>query len=250
MAGLICAGNVQIAILNEDGSSKGFMPVKNTVQLQIANGDNNEKTRVSKQIESFGQALDTVYTPGASVLTIGVDEHDADIAGMSFRGEVTQITRAAQTAVKATVAFAAAGTWFPISEGAYNLTDVAVKALDDEGEEGAGLVLDKDYKLDAEGGMIMKVVGGAAGDSVEVTFSAPAQTGVRVTPGTKPTLRARIYGKMKNLATGKFIYVNIPEAALYPSSEVDFLADSFAVATFGGPIKSVDGKPPFTVDYL
>jgi len=250
MSGLICAGDVQIAILNDDGSFKGFMPVKNTVQLQIANGDNNEKTRVSKQIASFGQALDTVYTPGASVLTIGLDEHDADIAGMSFRGEVTQITRAAQNGVKATVALPASGLWLPVADGAYNLTAVSVKALDDQGEEGAALELNKDYKLDAESGMIMKIEGGAAGGEVEVTYSAPAQSGVRVTPGTKPTLRIRVYGKMKNLATGKFIYINIPEAAVYPSTEVDFLADSFSVATFGGPIKSVNGAAPFTADYL
>jgi len=250
MPGLICSGNVQIAILDDDGAFKGFMPVKNTVQLEIANGDNNEKTRVSKQIESFGQALDTVYTPGASVLTIGVDEHDADVAGMSFRGEVTKITRAAQTDVSITVALPTAGTWLPIGDGNYNMTAVSVKALDEEGVEGATLVLDQDYRLDAAGGMIMKIEGGAATDSVKVKYSAPAQTGLRVTPGTKPTLRIRVYGRMKNLANGKDIYVNIPEAAVYPSTNVDFLADSFAVATFGGPIKSVDGKPPFTVDYL
>mgnify|MGYP001092139578 FL=1 len=55
---------------------------------------------------------------------------------------------------------------------------------------------------------------------------------------------------MKNMANGRQIILNIPDASLFPSSPVDFLADEFAVASLGGTMKSVNGADPYTIDYL
>jgi hypothetical protein len=81
-----------------------------------------------------------------------------------------------------------------------------------------------------------------------VTFSAPARSGQRVTAGTQQVLLIAVYGRMRNLATGKDIIVDIPQASVYPTTASDMLKDDFAVSTFAGPIKVVDGAAPFWMD--
>jgi len=245
MPGLICSGNVNIAILNADGTNKGYMPVKNTVQLEIAQGDANTKTRESRMIDNYGAALDSVNAPAASTLTVGVDDFDAQIAGMSFRGDVTKVTTAIQTDVKVDVAFPASDVWFPIVKGAYKVTDVEVTAT---GSGGQVYVEGTDYKLDAAGGMILKPTGSAIADTASVTFSAPARSVQRITAGTQQVLLIAVFGRMRNLANGKDIIVDIPQASVYPTTAVDMLKDDFAVSTFGGPIKAVDNGAPFWMD--
>ena len=153
MSGLLCSGNVQIALLGDDGTFTGYMGVKNTVKLEIASADSNEKTRNSKMIENFGVPLDTVYAPGADKLTIDLDEHDADIAGLCFRGTVQTLTAAAIVAQEVSVPVVK-GVWQPIQAGAYGLTDVAV--VEDTVTDPATYTLGTDYQLDAAGGMIRK----------------------------------------------------------------------------------------------
>lgn len=248
MSGLLCAGNIQIALLGDDGSFTGYMGVKNTVKLAIAQADNNEKTRSSKMIENYGQALDTVYAPGADKLTIDLDEHDADIAGMAFRGTVADLIASALAAQVVTIDVIK-GVWLPIKAGAYNLTDVIV--IEDTVTDPQTYALGTDYKLDAAGGMIFIDPDGTIdGTTLKITISAPAIAGKRVTPGTKTTLRARIFGRMKNMATGRPLIVTVPDASLYPASDVDFLADAFAVHSLAGTMKAIDGQPPYLIDYL
>ena len=248
MSGLLCSGNVQIALLGDDGTFTGYMGVKNTVKLEIASADSNEKTRNSKMIENFGVPLDTVYAPGADKLTIDLDEHDADIAGLCFRGTVQTLTAAAIVAQEVSVPVVK-GVWQPIQAGAYGLTDVAV--VEDTVTDPATYTLGTDYQLDAAGGMILFPEGTTiTDDHVNVTISAPAIAGKRVRPATRTTLRCRIFGRMKNMANGRQIILNIPDASLFPSSPVDFLADEFAVASVGVTMKSVNGADPYTIDYL
>lgn len=246
MSGLLCSGLINVGLLNDDDSFAGFMPVKNTVKLEIANGDSNEKTRLSKMIPTYGAALSTVYTPGPSTLAIDVDDHDADIAGMAFRGAVAPVSVVAGSNQAATVTLAV-GLYVPIKEGAYNLTNVVVKDPDDPTTTFTPNV---DYILDAESGMIRKLAGGQAGETVDVTFSAAAYTALELTPNVKQTVNARIQGRLKNLDNGKDIFLTIPKVALYPSSPVDWLSSDFAVSSFGGPILSLDGQAPFKVRFI
>lgn len=246
MSGLLCSGNVNIAILDDDGSFKGFMPVKNTVELKFTQGDSNEKTRVSKMKGDFGQALDTVFSPGADSLSISIDENDADVAGMAFRGTVAKVDVAAGTSQTAVVDVFA-GLYVPISATAYNLTNVTVKDPDDPDTT---FILGVDYDLDAESGMIRKLAGGQLGEKASVSFSYPAYSAMEVSPGVKQTINLRIIGRMKNLANGKDIFVNVPKVAAYPTSEVDWFSEDFVVTQLGGKIQSVNGQKPYTVRYV
>lgn len=246
MSGLLCAGNVQIALLNDDGSNKGYLGIKNTVSLAIANGDSGEQVRKSKMIDSFGQALDTVYAPGAPTLTVEVDDIDADTIGMSFRGDVADLSLPAITAQEVDLTVTP-GIWFPLAPLGYQVTNVGVK--DSTGT--TSYVLGTDYQLDADGGMIYIIPGGTiVAGPIKATISALAVTGKRVTPATKTALRVGIRGRMKNLANGKFLNLVVPDSTLYPGEAVDFLSGNFAVNKLTGPIRTVVGQPPFTVDYI
>lgn len=246
MSGLLCAGNVNIALLKDDGTFAGYLPVKNTVELGLNPGAVEAQVRKSKMIDNFGQNLDTVNIPGGPTLTISVDDIDADTVGMQFRGDVDTLNLPAITAQESTLTVTP-GLWFPLAAAGYTVTAVGVK--DAAGvtsfEEGA------DYTLDAAGAMIYIVPTGTivAGD-IKVTLSAVAVQGKRISPATKSALRVSVRGRMKNLATGKFVIVNVPDASVAPGEDVDFLSGNFVVNKMTGPIRTAPGQAPYTVDFL
>lgn len=246
MSGLLCSGNVQIALLNDDGTNVGYLPVKNTVELSLNPGAVNTIERVSKQIDNLGQNLDTVNIPGGPMLGISVDDVDADTIGMQFRGDVSTLTLPAITAQDVTLDVAP-GIWFPLAPPGYNVTGVGVK--DSTGT--TTYTLGTDYQLDAEGAMIYIVPGGTiVAGTIKATISAVAVTGKRVTPATKASLRIGVRGRMKNLATGKFVIINVPDATVSPGEAIDFLSGAFTVNKMSGPIRTLPGQAPYTVDFL
>lgn len=246
MSGLLCSGNVQIALLNDDGTNKGYLGVKNTIELSLNPGAVNTIDRTSKMIETLGQNLDSVNVPGGPVLGISVDDVDADTVGMQFRGDVAPLNLPAITSADVIIAVVP-GMWFPLAAPGYNVTSVGIK-------DGTGTTtydLDVDYKLDAAGAMVYIIPGGTivAGD-ITATVSAVGVTGRRVSAGSKSELRISVRGRMKNLATGKFVIVNVPEAVVSPSEAVDFLSGAWVVNKMSGPIRTLQGQLPYTVDFL
>ena len=97
MSGLLCAGDVRLALLNDDGSFAGFLGIKNTTQLSIQPGEGEEITRKSKQRANYGQVLDTVVIPGQPAVTLQFDEGDAETIGMALLGTVDTLTLSVQT---------------------------------------------------------------------------------------------------------------------------------------------------------
>jgi hypothetical protein len=246
MSGLLCSGNVNIALLNDDGTFKGYLGLKNTVELALNPGAVNSQVRVSKMIADFGQNLDTVNIPGGPTLGISVDDVDADTVGMAFRGDVATLSLPALAAAASTLAVVP-GMWFPVAPAGYKVTTLTVKdAADVE-----TFVLGTDYTLDADGAMIYIIpTGTIVTGNLNLTVTAAAVTGKRISPATKSALRVAVRGRMKNLATGKFLIVNVPDASVSPGENVDFLSGNYAVNKMTGPIRTAVGQPPYTVDFL
>lgn len=246
MSGLLCSGNVNIALLKDDGTFQGYLPVKNTVELALNPGAVESQVRKSKKLDDFGQNLDTVNIPGGPTLALSVDDVDADTVGMQFRGDVAALNLPAITAIESTLAVTP-GMWFPLAPAGYNVTAVGVK-------DAAGVTSfteGTDYTLDAAGAMIYIVpTGTIVAGNIKATISAVAVTGKRISPATKAALRVSVRGRMKNLATGKFVIINVPDATLAPGEPVDFLSGNFAVNKMTGPIRTQVGQAPYTVDFL
>lgn len=249
MSGLLCSGNVQIALLNDDGTNVGFLPVKNTVELSLNPGAVNTLERTSRMIETLGQNLDTVNIPGSPMLGISVDDVDADTIGMQFRAQVVDLSLPSITAAASTLTVAP-GIWFPLVPLGYTPTAVAIKNTAGD----TTYALGTDYKIDADSGMIFIIAsadGGTipAGD-IGVTLSAIAVTGRRVNAASKSQLRISVRGRMKNLATGKYLSVFVPDATVSPGEAVDFLSGAWVVNKMSGPIRTLPGQAPYTVDFL
>jgi hypothetical protein len=246
MSGLLCSGNVNIALLNDDGTFKGYLGLKNTVELALNPGAVNSQVRVSKMIDNFGQNLDTVNIPGGPTLALSVDDVDADTVGMAFRGDVNVLNLPVLTAAASTLAVLP-GMWFPVAPAGYKITALTVKSADDVDTFDVGT----DYTLDADGAMIyINPTGTIVTGNVKLTVTAAAVTGKRISPATKSALRVSVRGRMKNLATGKFLIINVPDASVSPGEDVDFLSGNYAVNKMTGPIRTVTGQSPYTVDFL
>src|SRR3546814_1682041 len=107
MSGLLWSGNVHMALLNDDGSFAGFLDLKNAVKLGIKSGEGDEKQRISKMRDNYGEVLDTVIIPKPPELSIELDEGDAETVGMALMGtvatlDIATVTRTAEVDRKST----------------------------------------------------------------------------------------------------------------------------------------------------
>lgn len=57
MSGLICKGNVQIALLDSNDTIAGYMGIKNTTELSLQPGTPTSKERISKLVANYGVAV-------------------------------------------------------------------------------------------------------------------------------------------------------------------------------------------------
>src|SRR3546814_4760983 len=97
MSGLLWSGNVHMALLNDDGSFAGFLDLKNAVKLGIKSGEGDEKQRISKIRDNYGEVLDTVIIPKPPELSIELDEGDAETVGMALMGRSEEHTSELQS---------------------------------------------------------------------------------------------------------------------------------------------------------
>lgn len=249
MSGLLCSGNVNIALLNDDGTNVGYLGLKNTIKLEIDPGKIEAKVRASRMIENFGQNLDQVDIPSGPMLNISINDVDAETVGMAFRGTTAAINLPAITAQDVALTVVP-GNWYPLATGGYSINNLSVKSTAGATTYAEGT----DYTLDADGALLYiktAAEGGTivAGD-ITATISALAVTGTELSPATKSGIHIAVRGRMKNLATGKYVFIDIPNALVSPSNQIDFLAGDFAVNDMSGSIKTVGTAAPYTVRYL
>lgn len=118
------------------------------------------------------------------------------------------------------------------------------------GEGIATYTVDEDYTLNARLGLIEVLSGGliSNGQTLKVSYTWAAETGYKITGATQPVVKARLLLDGKNDYNGEAVRVDVWEAQLSPSNEVDFLADEFASLDFDGKMLTPTGKAwPFEV---
>lgn len=243
MSGLLCAGNVHVAILNDDGSFGGFLDIKNAIKLSLKPGEGEEKQRLSKQRDNYGAVLDAVTIPTPDALGLEFDEGDAETVGLAMAGQVTPLQVASVTRTDVDLEVTALDTWLELGDRRINPTGFAIK-----NEAGTTTyVLGEDYVVDLTMGLIKFLSSGdiALDDTVTKSYTTRAVTGTRVTAGPKRQLRLRLLGSMKNLANGRHMEVNIPDSTFKTTSEVDLLSGEFAVTTLTGTPRG-----NYTLDYI
>jgi hypothetical protein len=115
------------------------------------------------------------------------------------------------------------------------------------------LALGTDVEMNYAAGLIRALPDGAmaAGGDITITATYLAVTGTRIKGGVRSQLKAKIKLDGTNLTNGKSIKLDIPQASLSPTSEIDFMASEFVSGSLGGTINLVQGKAePFTYDEM
>lgn len=243
MSGLICAGNVHVAVLNDDGSFAGFLDIKNTTKLAISPGEGEEKQRISKQRDSYGQVLDSIIIPGVPSVSLSFDEADTQTVSMALLGTLTTLSLASVTRTAVNLTVSQIGVWLELGDRYVNPTGFLL--TEDAG--GTTLVAGVDYLVDYTMGLVKFLESGSVSlnDTVEKTYTTRAITGSRIQGSRKNQIKARILLNGKNLADGGGIVIEVPQCTLKSASEFDPMSSDFVVTEVSG---SIIGD--YSVDYL
>lgn len=243
MSGLLCAGDVYVDRLTDAGASTGLRKIGNATLLSLQEST-EEVRRISKQRDTHGQALDTVYIKQPTALGLNLDEIDRDNLALALLGEAATVTQAASNAVDQVVV---AKLDSFVELGKRSVSAVVVT----DSTAATTYVAGTDYEVNARLGWIRALVGGAItdGQSLKVDYTYAAVTVAKVSGASKPTIKARIVLDGKNLANGDEIYLVIDETTLTPTSAVDFLAGEFVSLEMTGTPKTLVGKTsPYIVE--
>lgn len=244
MSGLLVAGNFFVDRLNEQGQSTGIIGPINTTKLAIKT-DADEKVRTSKKKQSYGQALAVIKIAKPVEVEWSFDDQPAELIAMALLGDATVVNSGSGNLTDEAVTLPNNLRWAEIGKTNLATAGLAVKKGADV------LVLGTDYEINYALGLIRAIKGGAveAGGAITVTAQHNAISGTLIKGGIKSQVRARIFGEGTNLETGLPIKLDVFDAALAPTSAVDFAASEFVSATLAGKAQLVTGKDaPF--EYL
>lgn len=247
MKGLLFSGDIRIAYVDADGVPTGqFIGVLNTPKLSINVPDPDTKTRQSKQNDSFGQALDTIFLPKPTEIDITIDDlGEQEVLGWAVNGETTGYTQTGAAIVDEVIT-AAKGKWSRLANRAISAVTVTNSAGTITYANGT------DYAIGGDAGFIKVLTGGAITEaqSLKVDYTAAALTGTRINVGTRSSLSLQIEGDMRNLTDGGKYHVKIPLARVSPSGGLDLMGNDFLVAGLKGTLVSVNGNPVSTIDAI
>lgn len=236
--GLIFVG--QTLIRNRNIADSGFVDVGNVTSLALKS-ESETKTRVSKQRNSVGQALDSVVTPQPTTVTLKSDTFDRQNLALALMGQDSVFNQAAETITDQVVTIGKQGQWYPL--GKMGIENVTVKKDVDVDVDATA------YQINEELGMIMIVEGSTTvpvNTAIKVSFKTKAKTGFKVDAGTIAAwdLEVRVVGE--NRVTGKTGILHIPHMSVGADSEIDWFSDEFAESSFSGNVIKSGSNAPYS----
>lgn len=245
MSGLLCAGDVYIDRFDDAGASTGLVYLFDAKQFAIEE-PSEAKVRTSRGRADYGQAKDIVYVKGASTIAMTGDEVSARVLGLALLGNVAALTQSSGTVTDEPVT---------LKKDVYvqlphlNIDESGVVLTDSAGV--VTYVEDTDYKMIRRLGWIMALTTAAATAGNKLSYAYSAATGDEIAGGSKPIVRCRLVLDGVNLATQKSVIVDVDEARIAPSSEVDFASDEYVSVELAGTLITQPGKTrPYTVKML
>ncbi len=246
MSGLVCSLDVRVVNVDSDGVPTGnYIGLVNPVKLSINTPDPDRKQRISKERDSYGNALGEIVTPKPTEIEFTTDETgDAQVLAWALNGEAIGYSQSSATVTEAVTAVLK-GQWTRLPH--VSISSVVVK-------NSAGdttYVANTDYIVDPVSGWLKPTDGGAIADgNVKVSYSAAAVTGDTIKAGTVPNLRVRIEGDGYNLDTGKPVRVLVPMTTLSSSGGLDLMSADYTQATLKGTAIKVGSQAPVEITYV
>lgn len=236
MAGLLLSGNVTFDRFISGAATDAYYGPINATALAINPGQADRKTRKSYGRDTYGQSLDSVILPGSPSIKITINDASPEVLAFALLGDVSVVSQTGGAVTDEVVTVSTLDRW-------HKLTKHAVSAVTVTNSAGTTTyVLDDDYTLDLESGMIKPLsTGDIAAGGIKVSYTAAATTARRVTGSQQSDITARIRLDGTNLATGKACRLVAYKAVMAPSGELGLLADDFISFDLEGDLVTPSG---------
>lgn len=202
------------------------------------------KELTSKGRNDYGQTLESVAIQQPADFTLDLKEVNKESLTIAMLGSQAQTSQAAGTLTNQAVA-AKLDRW--VAVGKENLGTIVVK----DDSDTTTFVVDVDYKVNPQLGLIKALPGGQIMDGDELHISGPhlAVSATVISGATSTDIRARLIFDGINQADGLPVIVKVHEAIIAADSAFDFLADDFNTVSLPGKMKTPTGKnEPFTIE--
>jgi len=251
--GLILAGDVRLGFFNDAGAFLGYQqdPI-NVSEFTLTPGEGEQRDRVSRMRETFGQALDSVTLPAPWTMTMTTDSIVREVLKGMFLGQDVDIAVSSGSVTEEEVV-ARTGKWVPLAN--VNLDEGTPPTVTGPGGSPSHAA-STDYVIDYRNGMIRAIEGGAItdGDTIEVGYSYGARDGFRVNGAKSESITTALLMDGKSLRqadSGKVIRLIIEQVALRPAGGTDLKSDEWLAPQLTGTLITPTGKsqPFFYEEY-
>lgn len=239
MSGNLLSGRVMFNPFDEAGLPTGFVKFGNTTSLVYKREDGEKKTRISKDIATYGQVIEEVILPGTTSLSMKGDGFDRDALAMLFMGDSTDKVVVAGS-VAAESKDLIENKWVRLNNR--NITTGTVVIT--------GKVEGTDFKVDYKSGLILALNSGMA-VTQSIAYDHGGYTGFEIKGNTRNNIHGELLLIGKNMTDQHRVDFNVLDVTLTPSGDYDFLSSDFAEMNLSGSMKIPDGLdyPYIYTDY-
>lgn len=241
MAGFLGKGNVYV---DRDINNK-FISIGNATRFAINETEVDVKERFSRQLDSYGQALDSVAINKPPKISIEIDEARAENLALALKGTI-EVVDVASGSVSGESITAAHDAYVALEYE--NVSNVVVKDETDTTTYTEGT----DYEVNTRMGWIKVLSTGsiADGDTLHVSYDYGAKKAYKIKGSKQAEILCQIVLDGENVVNNKRCRVKVYQAKVRPSAEVDFLADDYVKISLEGTLVTPEDKTePYIVEY-
>jgi len=226
-------GEVYFDRFTTAGVSTGERFLGNVTALALSTSD--EVTDKYSSVEASSPLLKSVKIRRTVEVTLTMDEFKFENIALALSGTVGSASQTSGTAV--TKQFVGTKQGRTYSLDAFNVSNVVVKVA------AATKVLNTDYRVDLNWGLIYIIEGGTIADAatVDVTFDKPSITAYKKMVGGDADIEGKLRYVSANAAGYNDMLV-IPKVKITPEGETGFISDEFGSMTVKGKVLSVAGS--------
>ena len=252
--GLILAGDVKLGFFDSSGAFLGYAADSiNVTELTPTPGEGEQRDRVSRMRDTFGQALDSITLPAPWTLTFTTDSISRDILRGLFLGLDEEVAVASGAVTDEAVA-ARHDKWVPLA----NQNILATPAPTVTGAGGTPTYNPgTDYEIDRRNGQIRAFGTGAIADAaaIEVDYSYGGKAGFRINAAQAESLQVAMLLDGRSLRpedANKTIRWVAPRVNIRPAGGNDLKGDEWLAPQFSGTFITPPGEsqPFFYEEYV
>lgn len=201
--------------------------------------DSDQKQKIAKTREAYGQAVATVVLPKPTKIAITISAADVSSLAAQFQGTATTTSQGAAT-VTNEAAVATLDKWVKLANR--NLATAGFSVKNSAGD--ATYVLGTDYLVSYTTGEIKPLSTGdiTAAEALKVAYTAVAFEETVIKGGAQAQVRVHAVFEGINLVDGQYIECEVWDATLTSGTAFDFLADDFVPAELSGYLTLPAGK--------